>query len=167
MLHPFLGTPPVKKDVQTELRSFGNGTTALFKPLSPELSERQRINYFKKLLEIGGGTNDFDALATIEQDVKSRIASDPVYAAELASGKRREILIVLSDGESDQPLIAQQKISTLRQLGVKVIGLGMTQEAQGILTTYSPDGRICYNIGDLPNTLKDMLKEFLDALFIK
>lgn len=154
-------------NVQTELRSFGVPEgTRLYKPLSPELSERQRIDYFKGLLETAGGTNDFDALADIEKDVRDRIASDPAYVAELQGGKRREIVIVFTDGDSGVPPKVQQRVRELRNLGVKVVGLGMTADARPILTTYAPDARICYDVGDLPKTLQEMLAEYLGTLSI-
>lgn len=153
-------------EVQTELRSFGVDGTRLYKPLSKELSEKQRVDYFKGLLETPGGTNDFDSLTEIEKDVRERIAKDPVYAAELKSGKRKEIVIVFSDGDSANPPEVQRRLKNLRELGVKAVGLGMTSGAQSILTTYAPDGRICYNVSDLPKTLEEMLKEYLGTLSI-
>lgn len=154
-------------DVATELRSFGvSEGTRLYKPLSKELTEKQRIEYFKGLLETPGGTNDFDALSEIEKDVRERMAKDITYEAELKSGKRREIVIVFSDGDSNNPQEAQRRAERLRDLGVKVVGLGMTSGAQSILKTYAPDGRICYDVNDLPKNLEGMIKEFLGDLSI-
>lgn len=153
-------------EVQTELRSFGVDGTRLYKPLSKELTEKQRVDYFKGLLETPGGTNDYDSLAEIEKDVRERVAKDPVYAAELKSGKRKEIVIVFSDGDSGNASEVQRRLKNLRDLGVKAVGLGMTSDAQSILTTYAPDGRICYNVSDLPKTLEEMLKEHLGTLSI-
>lgn len=159
----------VDLDVQTELRSFGTTSrrgTKLYKPLSKELSEKQRIEFFKGLDITVGGTNDFDALAEIEKDIKEQIARNPQYGTDLKGGRLREILIVLSDGDSNDIPEAQQRIQNLRNLGVKVVGLGMTEEANGILTTYAPEARICYNVSDLPKTLQEMLAEYLANLSI-
>lgn len=157
----------VDLSVQTELRSFGvKEGTRLYKPLSGELTEKQRVEYFKGLLETPGGTNDYDALAQIETDVRARIAADSSYAAELQSGKRREIVVVLSDGDSGNVAETQKRNQNLRNIGVKVVGLGMTNNATGILNTYAPDGRVCYDISDLPKTLEEMLSEYLGALSI-
>lgn len=154
-------------DVQTELRSFGvSEGTRLYKALSKELTEKQRVEYFKGLLETPGGTNDFDALSDIEKDIRERIRKDPTYEAELKSGKRREIVIVFSDGDSNNTAEAQKRAKILRDLGVKIVGLGMTSSARNILITYAPDGRICYDINDLPKTLGGMIKEFLGTLSI-
>lgn len=164
---PALG---VDLDVSTELRSFGvSEGTRLYKPLSKDLTEKQRVEYFKGLLDCPGGTNDYDAIADIEKDIIERMAKDPAYATELKSGKRREIIIVLSDGDSNNPPGPQEthrRAEKLRELGVKVVGLGMTQAARGILTTYAPDGRICYDVNDLPKNLEEMLTEFLGELSI-
>lgn len=154
-------------DVQTELRSFGvQEGTRLYKPLSKELTERQRVEYFKGLLETRGGTNDYDTLAQIEADVKTKIAADATYADELKRGKRREIVIVLSDGDSGNVAEAKRRSQNLRDLGVKVVGLGMTSAATGIQTTYAPDGRVCYDVSNLPKTLEEMLTEYLGTLSI-
>lgn len=154
-------------EVQTELRSFGvDSGTRLYKPLSKELSEKQRVDYFKGLLETPGGTNDYDSLAEIEKDVKERIAKDSLYGAELKNGKRKEIVIVFSDGDSANASEVQRRLKNLRDLGVKAVGLGMGSSVQSITTTYAPDGRICYNVSDLPKALEEMLKEYLGALSI-
>lgn len=155
-------------DVQTELRGFAvSQGTRLYKPLSKELTEKQRIEYFKGLLDTSGSfTNDYDALSDIEKDVKDRMARDPVYAEELKRGKSREIVIILSDGISSDVSQAKGRTKNLRDMGVKVVGLGMGQGADAVNNTYSPDGRICYNVGDLPKTLEDMLNEYLGSLFI-
>lgn len=154
-------------DVQTELRSFGvKEGTRLYKPLSRELPERQRVEFFKGLLETSGGTNDYDALAEIEKDVRGSLTQDETYAAELKSGKRREIVIVLSDGDSGNAAEVKNRCQNLRELGVKVVGLGMGSGSQSIESTYTPEGRICYDISDLPKTLQDLLAEYLGQLSI-
>lgn len=154
-------------DVNTELRSFGvSEGTRLYKPLSKELTERQRIEFFKGLLETSGGTNDYDALAEIEKNVREKIAQDSTYATELKSGKRREIVIVLSDGDSGNVAEAQRRCKNLRELGVKVVGLGMTGAAASIETTYAPDAKICYDVSNLPQALEGLLSEYLGQLSI-
>lgn len=164
----------VDLDVETELRSFGyvnqSGTTTThsYKPLSKELTEQQRIDYFNGLLETPGAhTNDYEAVSDIEKDIKAKMAQDPLYAQELASGKRREIVIVLTDGDSNDETKLKLNIKKLREMGVKVVGLGMTKEAQSVSNVYSPDGRICEEVRDLPTAFKEMLEEYLDTLFIK
>lgn len=161
------GGMAVDLEVQTELRSFGvQEGTRLYKSLSSELTEKQRVEYFKGLMETKGGTNDYDALAKIEEDIKSRISADPIYAEELRSGKRREIVIVLSDGDSGNVPEAKRRAQNLRDLGVKVVGLGMTSGAVGIQTTYAPDGKVCYDESNLPKALEEMLSEYLGTLSI-
>lgn len=159
----------VDLEIQSELSSFGVRSRTgirLYKPLSKELSEKQRIEFFKGLERTQGGTNDFDVLARIEEDIKEHIARDPQYGADLKSGKRREIIIVLSDGDSGDVRKAQRRIQNLRNLGVKVVGLGMTEEAEGILTTYAPEARICYDVSGLPEAVQEMLIEYLTYLSI-
>lgn len=176
MMHPLL-----QLDAQTELRGFGvaeeqsaatksgNGKpTRLYKPLSKTLTEKQRIQFFKGLLDTSGGiTNDYDSLAEIEANVRARIKHDPLFADKLKSGKVKEIVIVLSDGDSSNQTEAKRIKANLQSLGVKVLGLGMTKSAEGIIETYSPDGRVCYSINDLPKALQELLADILVNLSIK
>lgn len=158
----------VDLDVQTELRSFGvSEGTKVYKPLSKELTERQRIEFFKGLLETSGGTNDYDALAEIEKDIRQKIALDSEYASELKRGKRREIVIVTSDGDSGNVAETQKRCKSLRELGVKVIGLGMTSDAEGIKTTYAPDGQVCYDVNDMPKVIENLLSDILGDLSVE
>ncbi len=155
-------------DVETELRGFGVAEgTRLYKPLSKELTEKQRIEFFKGLLETPGGTNDFDALSEIKKDIQAKIAKDSTYAAELKSGKRREIVVVMSDGESNNPAQVQEEAEALRKLGVKVVGLGMTEAGKPVIQTYAPDGKVCNNINDMPKALADVLADYLGDLEIE
>lgn len=154
-------------DVKTELRSFGVPEgTRLYKPITEELSEKQRIGYFKGLLWTGGGTNDFDALYDIEKEIKATSVNDPLYLHELQIGKKKDIVIVLSDGESANVRKVQDRTKTLRDMGIIVIGLGMSKDSQDVATTYMPDGHICYNIADLPIALQKLLTEHLASLEI-
>ncbi len=155
------GTP---LSIETELRSFGYEGTKLYKPLSGELSERSRIDYFKGLLQTPGGTNDFDSLQEITDDISVRAGKDPNLLSDLKTGKRKEIVVVLSDGGSNNAKLVQERANNLRRLGVTVIGLGMTNSASDIQKTYAPDGRICYDIKDLPKSLQEILVSQLGML---
>lgn len=157
-------------DIQTELRSFGTvdteSKTTIYKELSPELSEKQRIQYFKGLLNTRGGTNDFTALSEIESELKQRIIADPQYGLDLKSGRKREIVIVLSDGESGNREAVSQRLKKLREMGVKVVGVGITESARAILNTYSPEGKVCHQVGDLPKVMGNLLEKYLSDLSV-
>jgi len=72
----------------------------------------------------------------------------------------------LSDGDSGNAAEVKNRCQNLRELGVKVVGLGMGSGSQSIESTYTPEGRICYDISDLPKTLQDLLAEYLGQLSI-
>lgn len=156
-------------DIRTELRSFGvrtNTQTKVYKPLSKELTEVQRIEYFRGLLNISGGTNDYDALAEIETELDKRMMQDKKYAEELKSGRKREIVIVMSDGESNSPSQVALQLESLRAKGVKVVGVGVSQEGSAVVRTYAPDGKVAYKVSDLPQTIENLLEEFLSDLSV-
>src|SRR3989344_1514322 len=156
-------------DIRTELRSFGaptNTQTKVYKPLSKELTEVQRIEYFRGLLNISGGTNDYDALEEIETEMDKRMMQDKKYAEELKSGRKREIVIIMSDGESNDASIVAERLQSLRGKGVKVVGVGVSQEGAAVVRTYAPDGKVAYKVSDLPQTVENLLEEFLSDLSV-
>lgn len=154
-------------NIQTELRSFGvSEGTRIYKPLSKELSEQQRVSYFKGLLQTTGGTNDYDVLEEIFNETNEKIKSDSDYGKKLKSGKLREIVVVLSDGESGSYDLVRKNLDKLRNLGVKAIGVGITEEGEAILETYAPDAKVCQKVSMLPPVMTDLLNEYLSEFSI-
>lgn len=80
---------------------------------------------------------------------------------KLESGKLKKIVIVKTDGVSDDPSRVQRTFGKLREAGVIMIGIGITESGKSVLTTYSPDARLCERVGDLAVVLADLLKEHL------
>jgi uncharacterized protein YegL len=155
----------VDLDIQSEVVTFGTGDlTKVVKPLSKELTEKQRIEAFKALSKTGGSTNDFDALRIIEDEIRAEVAENPQYVSDLRRDKVREIVIVFSDGASDNAGMVQTKLETLRGMGVKVIGVGITNEAKSILSTYAPDAQVCSDASQLPKTLQELLADQFSTL---
>jgi len=155
----------VDLDIQSEVVTFGTGDlTKVVKPLSRELTEKQRIEAFKALSKTGGSTNDFDALQIVEDEIRTEAADNPQYLSDLRRDKVREIVIVFSDGDSNNAGLVQTRLEVLRGMGVKVVGVGITNEAKSILSTYTPDALVCSDISQLPKTLQELLADQFSTL---
>ena len=55
-------------------------------------------------------------------------------------------------------------LKKLRDLGVTVVGVGITRHASAIEDTYRPDAKVCNQVSQLPETLAELLKEFTKEL---
>ncbi len=155
----------VDLDIQSEVVTFGNkDVTKVVKPLSSELSEKERIGVFKALSESAGTTTDFEALKIIEDEITAEMGKDPLYAAKVSENKLKEIILVLSDGDSDNAAEVQKRLSSLRRLGATVVGIGMTGDAKNITVTYAPDAKLCEDISQLPKVIQQVLAEQFAAL---
>ena len=155
----------VDLDIQSEVVTFGTGDlTGVVKSLSRELTEKQRIEAFKALSKTGGSTNDFDALQIVEDEIKAEAAENPQYLSDLKKNKIREIVIVFSDGDSNNAGLVQNRLEVLRGMGVKVVGIGITDGAKSILSTYAPDALVCSNVSQLPKTLQELLADQFSTL---
>jgi nitric oxide reductase activation protein len=153
----------VELGVKSEVRGFGGpefGKTGLeLKPLSPELSEKMRIKVFKNLAR-APGTRTFDHLPLIA----IRESIDDEKKKKLASGELKKAIIVFSDGLSHAQQQVKGELKTLRDMGVTVVGVGITRHARAIENTYSPEGKICDEVSQLAETLAELLKEFTKDL---
>lgn len=161
------GTLDPDLQVRTALRIFGmgEGGHAVLKELSPDLTEKERCHFAKALHEnFTGNTPDFLPLEAILRETQEE------EWEEVRAGKRRKIIIVLTDGESYAPDLTDNAVArtmlacaALREKGAKVVALGMTAAAQSVATTYAPDGQVVPRPEDTAAILGRLLKEFLEG----
>ncbi len=149
---------PLGLEVRTETRAFGDFGDAELKPLSPELSEKERINIWKKLHNVSGGTPDYLSLESVLQSIT------PEYAEELKNKTRRRVAVILSDGESHDPERTKRVLRELRKKGVIALGLGMTESGTAVKDTYAPDAEVIEDIKKLPQAVQKVILKYTQDL---
>ena len=145
--------------VQSEIYGFGAGEDGKpMKKMSAELGEAERINVLKKLYNVPGTTTDFNSLEVISTglDEKTKI--------KIKIGELKKIVIVFTDGGSDNPARVQGVLKSLRDSGVVAIGVGITSEGSPVLSTYAPMAQVVEDVSKLPIVLGELLKEHLKDL---
>lgn len=148
-------------NVRTEVSAFKEDSQ-LLKPLSSELTEKQRIHVYKTLGSTPG-LHTYDALPLAE--IKDGLSDEELV--EIESGKRKKLVIVMSDGESHSADQTKELLSDLRAKGLIVVGLGISDDGAPIESLYAPDGMLCEDVGRLAVVLSDLLKDHLEDLKIK
>jgi len=148
--------------VRTECRAFGDVEETV-KALSPGLTERQRVAMFGALgTAPGSSTRDFLSLEAILAGI------DADTEAELRAGKRRKVVVVTTDGESNGDPDAAGRVrraaAALREKGALVIGVGVTEDGRAAIETYAPDGRLAPTAEALPGIFRGILDEALRGL---
>ncbi len=149
-------------NVRTEAWSFGSeAEVKVLKPLSTELTDRQRVAVYKELATTpGSNTKDFLALEAIANVIPDE------DKAKLASRTLKKVIIVMSDGASDSPARVQAVARSLRESGVAVLGVGITEEGEPVVSTYAPDGKVCEKVENLPTVLGALLQNQLKDLLL-
>ena len=142
-------------EVQTEARVFGGFGDEQIKPLSGSLSEQERIQVWKKLQQSTGGTPDYLSLEAIDR------ALTDTELSELREKRRRKVIVVLTDGQSQDTNRVQTIAKTLRDKGVIVFGLGMTEDGRPAVTTYKPDGEVVVDIEKLPQAVQGIIEKYI------
>lgn len=147
-------------EVRSEIYSFASSEDddKPLKKMSPELGEVERINVLEKLKEITGSTTDFRCLEAIAANLSEEIR------IKLKIAELKKIVIVFTDGESDDPVRTQVNLKNLRDNGVFVIGVGITSAGQSVLSTYAPEAQVVEDVSRLPLVLAELLKEHLHNL---
>jgi hypothetical protein len=147
-------------DVKSEIYSFAGSEEdkTPLKKMSAELGEAERINVLKKLSDVPGSTADFNCLEAIN------INLDDKTKTKIKIGELKKIVIVFTDGGSDDPARVQGILKSLRDTGVIVIGVGITAEGAPVLSTYAPNAQVVEDVSKLPVVLGELLKEHLKDL---
>ena len=129
------------------------------KPMSEELSERDRIRVVSVLSNCPGeSTTDFVPLEAILQGLNEETRRD------IQNGELKKIVIVFTDGGSDDSARVGRALEELRANGVLVIGVGVTESGAQALTTYAPTARLAETADKLPKVLADILQKHLADL---
>jgi hypothetical protein len=145
-------------EVRTETRAFGDFGDMELKPLSPDLSEKDRIEIWKKLHKGNGGTPDYLSL----EAVKKSINED--YMKELKEKRKRRVVVILSDGESQDPGRVQRALDNLRKKGVIISAFGMTSSSHAVKETYKPDAEVIEDIRQLPKAMQSIILKHISDL---
>lgn len=147
-------------NVRTEAWTFGDDAQVeMLKPLGKEMTERQRVLIYKTLANTpGDSTKDFLALEKI-------FAAIPEEDWEKIRRKElRKIIVVFSDGESDNSAKVQEICGKFRERGTVVVGVGITNSGKAAETTYAPDGQVCEDASKLAVVLGGLLEKFIREL---
>lgn len=145
--------------VKSEIYGFGAGEDKKpMKVMSAELGEAERIKVLKDLFNLPGTTTDFNCLEAIGEKLDQK-TKDKIKIGEL-----KKIVIVFTDGGSDNPLAVQVQLKNLRDNGVIVIGVGITTSGTPTLTTYAPNALVVEDASRLPVILGELLKDHLKDL---
>lgn len=143
--------------VQSEIYTFQSSAedATPLKPMSEELSEKECIAVASKLGNCPGSTTDFVPLESIlggMDEEKKRLIKD---------GEIKKIVIVFTDGGSDDAARVSLVLERLRKSGVVVVGIGITQDGAPALTTYAPGAHLAETAEMLPKVLAETLREHL------
>ncbi len=147
-------------NIRTEAWSFGSSAqNERLKELSEELTEKQRVNVFKRLDDAeGDSTDDFVVLEKILENITEE------EGEKMKEGKMKKIVIVTSDGGSSDSDRLKEVLKKLRQKGIIIAAVGITDSGKPVEEQYRPDGQICKDSSKLAQVLSDILKEHLDTL---
>lgn len=144
-------------EVKSEIYSFASDEEDKIplKKMSVELGEAERIKILKKLYDLPGSTTDFNCLEAIDSnlDIKTK--------QKIKEGELKKIVIVFTDGGSDDPSRVQGVLKSLRADGVIAIGIGITSGGSPVLSTYAPNALVVEDVQKLPIVLGELLKDHL------
>jgi hypothetical protein len=120
-----------------------------------DLTDKACINVMTKISTVEGGTTDFVTLKAIRENLYSE------NLQKIKNGELKKIVVVFTDGESDNKSEVQKEIKLLTNLGVVVCGVGITESGKSALTTYAPNAKIAEKAEGLTAVLADLLQEHL------
>jgi hypothetical protein len=132
-----------------------------------DLRDSERISLFSHLDYCEWGTNDYDALSFIQKQVNE---TGGKYKEEIKLGKRKHIIVVMTDGISWNMNALEAYLYYLREMWVCVYAIWLTQSWWWVIDAYKSDNKllwewiICKNPQDLSQILHKLLLPHLNIL---
>lgn len=141
--------------VRNEAWVFGDEDEEI-KKLSEGITEKERVKAYKRLGRADGGhTRDYLVL----EQLVNRLTEEEIE--RMRRGILKKIVIVMTDGKSHGAEKVKKHLKTLREAGVIVVGIGITEDGRPALTTYAPDAELCEDASRLASVLARLLREHL------
>lgn len=142
--------------VRTQVTSFGGGRlTGELKSLTQELTEQDRVRVHRELGNTDGTTDDYVAIDALGDGVSED------ERLRMKQGELKKIVLVITDGESNDSAALKESIAKLRSQGAVVVGVGVGTDATSVTVNYAPQGRLVQNPARLAGVLAEVLKEHL------
>lgn len=145
-------------EVRSEIYSFQatSEDSHPLKKMSKELGEKERIEISAVLSSVPGqSTTDFIPLENIAAQL------DENTKRKIAEGEVKKIVIVFTDGVSDNPQRVKNVLERLKKENIIAVGVGITEESKTALETYAPGARLAETAEKLPLVLAELLREHL------
>ena len=148
--------------VLTEVRGFHSGDEEL-KPLSDSIDFRTRVKISRRLENCTGGrTAEYKSLA------RAAAAIDGETKRRIADGSLKKVLILITDGGSDDVALALEAKKKLVAAGViaKAIQIGQvgSKDAKKSRHVWHRDGSPCRDVSRLVGTIEGLMEDFLRDL---
>ncbi|WP_053388294.1 vWA domain-containing protein [Leucobacter japonicus] len=146
-----VGGLPLDLDIRVALIVF-DSTVEVVKPLSAGMSDAARIAVHAALREPRGSTNDGAALRAAATALGLEVDSGQLTTEPL---ERRRVVILVTDGGSNDPLAAEHAAKRLRRAGIRVHAIGLG--AGDTVVRYAPDARRIDDVRALPDALRALV----------
>src|SRR3989338_1667801 len=143
----------VRSEIYAFQQSDEDGTP--LKPMSKELGEKERIDVMTKISSAPGETTDFVPLEQIMAGL------DDEAKRKIKEGELKKIVVVFTDGDSNDKARVQRVLKELRDFGIVAAGVGITKDGKSAITTYAPTAYLAEQAEKLPVILADVLKDSL------
>lgn len=129
------------------------------KKMGKGLSDKERIDICTKVNTTPGeSTPDYIPLEEIDKNI------DKDTIEKIKEGELKKILIIFTDGGSDDEAKVQEALKSLKEKGVVIVCIGITESGKPAIKTYAPFGRLAEKAEDLSVILAEVLKEHLSDI---
>lgn len=147
-------------EIKSEIYSFqqDSSDSTPLKKMSKELGEKERIEAASILSSAPGGTTDFIPLEAINKNLDDEIKK------KISEGDLKKIVIIFTDGASNDADRTKKILKILRLNGIIAIGVGITEDGEAALETYAPDARLAKKAEELALILAELLKTHLAGI---
>lgn len=153
----------VPLQIRTQDISFLGGTKVVVdKPLSETFTNAEKVELWKSLSYTRAGDADSVGLRYVLKQIRDELGiavSDQPDEIEvkLKKSNRLKVVFITTDGEPDDAQLVQKHVRELSELGVVVVGIGITRAARTATLLYTNDlgakGVVLDKLEDLPRVV--------------